>query len=224
MKRVFQFMVATVHRGSISVNAYPVRERHTSWKNNSSIEATSLDFQMTLMFPNLPELQDHIRRICYDNFSVNDNSIGRYLTPCVIDDPITEGKVYSARLLVPPAITKKSPLFVPGLVVPGLKVSEEIFCGNELKGYRMSTQHLPDQRFYVPPMKTLNDLSRRVATEFQEVEFQGIIMETHNKDDRDPRLYITVNSLFNPESFSRNSAQMKGFKGHHSFWWDVSSN
>lgn len=214
--------------GLISVYAFPMERRGTSYEASCS----DVSFPINRLFIMVPlPLRDLFDRFlgAYGGITYAPCVIGKHAPPS--EQP--EKSFYTARLLVPPDTKKDPKLFIPGLVIPDLRISDidasSVTFPFQPRGYVMYSEYAGGKKFYIAGDKMperLRELSFDIESPLR---FHGMIEQNkrnkHYPSDY-PSVYITdppINSKDNANVFGQNSEQLRELEkeeGNALFWWD----
>lgn len=142
------------------------------------------------------------------------NRVGKIFVPGYLTDEFPQGSgKYRARLLIPPNITKDSPFFLPGLVIPDITVVRVLQSGS---GYFMTSNYLGDQELYAPPTPATKSLY-----EIEKIKFIGIIEEVSDDPSKPrPKIRLIKNSGHDRLIFEQHMRPLEIIlSGEDEFWF-----
>jgi len=133
--------------------------------------------------------------------------------------PFGIGKHNRSILLAPPGNRKESLTFISGLLVPDMRIKRII---NSPRGSScILHSKYTGEYFYMPMFREMKELVKKFPEE--SLEFQGIIRETNEHNDKHPNIHITMNSTEDPEIFELNREELKrALDDSKNFWWEYS--
>ena len=121
---------------------------------------------------------------------------------------------HSADVLVPPTIKSYPKLLVPGSVVPLMKIVSILQNGNEVTGYRLTSEYTGNQVYYAPPLATTSELA------FDEsMRFQGKVISNDKG-----RPVVRIQNSLRIDSFMARTNIVKleqMLQSDERFWWTV---
>jgi len=136
--------------------------------------------------------------------------------PIVLDGRFYERHSdHTGEILIPPEIDENSPLFLPGLLVPDIRVHDEVMDhDNNPRFYVLRSEYLGDQDLYI----NAKILLRREA----DARYIGVIESIPEREGTRPRVRLTVSSKDNEPLFLENKQKLDEMLSSSStFWWDM---
>ena len=195
-----------IPKGTISIHTFPVCEQGYSYRTCCD------DYSVNIFIKPPEELRQHIQRAAESPHTRYDTQKNVY-TPCVIDKIVhRQLSHHRAWLLSPPEIDTNSELFVPGLLIPDLRLQEVIERGSRLMGYILISDYAGGQQFFAPPKAGIDTTSS--------TKYQGVVEEIPQDKRRKPVARIELSSNGNDRVFQDNAGKLEDIASSSlKFWW-----
>jgi hypothetical protein len=201
----------TLEKGTISIHTQPLLLQGSAYRTHCE------DYHLNIFLRPPYGLEKHFQKA-----SEHWGEPGMEVyTPCVIERRVhDELSHHSATLLAPPGIGEYSPLFVPGLIVPDLKLDDIYYLrgSSAMTALIFTSDYLDhNQRFFTPPATGKVEIDLH-----SNARYQGFIQEVYHDGKRKPRIAITLSSKESPHVFRENSQKLEELaKSHEKFWWNL---
>ncbi len=198
----------TIPKGTICIHAFPTSRQRDSYM------ACCDDYSVIVFIEAPRELSPYLQRAVETSrvrYDINRN----IYTPCVIDKKVHEGlSHHKGWLLSPPGVNTKSELFVPGLLIPDLRVQSVIKREGRLIEYILVSDYADNQQFFGPPKP---DLDERLET-----KYQGLVIGIPQDKRKRPVVRIKLDSSENEKVFKDNSETLEDITTSNlKFWWKI---
>lgn len=198
----------TIPKGTISIHTFPVYKQGITYRTCCDDYSVSISIEPPL------ELSLYLERATEASVAPYGTERNIY-TPCVVDRKVHEGlSHHKAWLLIPTKIDRESKLFVPGLLVPDLKLNYVIKREGKSIGSVLTSDYVGDQEFFAPTILNIDNPP--------DTKYQGLVIDTPQEKRKRPVVNIILSSEGNENIFQENSKKLEEImKSNLKLWWKV---